>query len=79
MPKCEIFDRSDFYDFYTIKPFWVGDFRAKILTSAIQQKRIFLLTNVGLEVPKCEIFDRSDFYDFYTIKPFRVGDFPAKI
>jgi len=24
--KCEIFDRSDFHDFYTIKPFWVGDF-----------------------------------------------------
>jgi hypothetical protein len=24
------FDRSDFRDFYTIKPFWVGDFGAKI-------------------------------------------------
>jgi hypothetical protein len=29
-PKCEIFDHSDFHDFYTIKPFWVGDFGAKI-------------------------------------------------
>ncbi len=27
--KCEIFDRSDFHDFYTIKPVWVGDFGAK--------------------------------------------------
>jgi hypothetical protein len=30
VPKCEIFHRSDFHDFYSIKPFWVGDFRAKI-------------------------------------------------
>jgi hypothetical protein len=30
LPKCEIFNRSDFHDFYTIKPFWVGDFVAKI-------------------------------------------------
>jgi hypothetical protein len=30
VPKCEIFDRSDFHDFYTIKPFWVVDFGAKI-------------------------------------------------
>jgi hypothetical protein len=32
VPKCEIFDRSDFLDFYTIKSFWVADFGAKILT-----------------------------------------------
>jgi hypothetical protein len=32
VPKCEIFDRSDFHDFYTIKPFWVADLGAKILT-----------------------------------------------
>ncbi len=30
VPKCEIFDRSDFHDFYSIKPFLVGDFGAKI-------------------------------------------------
>ncbi len=30
VPKCEIFDRSDFIDCYTIKPFWFGDFGAKI-------------------------------------------------
>ncbi len=30
VPKCKIFDRLDFYDFYTIKPFLVGDFGAKI-------------------------------------------------
>jgi hypothetical protein len=28
--KCEIFDRSDFHDFYTIKPLWEGDFGVKI-------------------------------------------------
>jgi hypothetical protein len=29
VPKCENFHRTDFFDFYTIKPLWVGDFRAK--------------------------------------------------
>ncbi len=29
MPKCEIFDRSDFHYFYTIKPFWEDDFVVK--------------------------------------------------
>jgi hypothetical protein len=32
VPKCEIFDRSDFADFYTIKSSWVGDLVVKILT-----------------------------------------------
>ncbi len=30
MPKCEIFDRSDFPDLYTIKSLHVGDFGVKI-------------------------------------------------
>ncbi len=30
VPKCEIFDRSDFPDFYTIKSLRVGDFGVKI-------------------------------------------------
>jgi hypothetical protein len=30
VPKCEIFDRSDFPDFYTIKSSWVGDLVVKI-------------------------------------------------
>jgi hypothetical protein len=30
VPKCENFHRADFFDFFTIKPLWVGDFRAKI-------------------------------------------------
>ncbi len=32
VPKCEIFDRSNFPDFYTIKSSWVGDLVVKILT-----------------------------------------------
>ncbi len=32
VPKREIFDRSDFPDFYTIKYSWVGDLVVKILT-----------------------------------------------
>ncbi len=31
VPKCEIFDRSDFPDFYTIKSLRVGDFGVKII------------------------------------------------
>jgi hypothetical protein len=30
VPKCEIFDRSDFPDFYTIKSLCEGDFGVKI-------------------------------------------------
>ncbi len=34
VPKCELFDWSDdFHDSYTIKPFWIDDFGAKIYTS----------------------------------------------
>ncbi len=32
VPKREIFDGSDFPDFYTIKFSWVGDLLVKILT-----------------------------------------------
>jgi hypothetical protein len=32
VPKREIFDRSDFPNFYTIKSSWVGDLLEKILT-----------------------------------------------
>jgi hypothetical protein len=30
VPKCEIFDRSDFHNFYHIKSLWEGDFGVKI-------------------------------------------------
>jgi hypothetical protein len=30
VPKCEIFDRSDFRAFYTIKSLWEHDFGVKI-------------------------------------------------
>ncbi len=30
VPKCEIFDRSDFHGFYPIKSLWEGDFGVKI-------------------------------------------------
>ncbi len=29
MPKCEIFESSDFHYFFTIKPFWVDGFVVK--------------------------------------------------
>ncbi len=33
---CEIFDRSGLHDFYTMKPFWIGDF-------GIKYKRVTLI------------------------------------
>jgi len=33
VPKCEIFNLLDFHDFYTLKPLWLGDFRAVIKNS----------------------------------------------
>jgi hypothetical protein len=33
VPKCENFHRTDFFYFFTIKPLWVGDFRAKMKIS----------------------------------------------
>jgi hypothetical protein len=33
VPKCENFHCTDFFYCYTIKPLWVGDFRAKIKNS----------------------------------------------
>jgi hypothetical protein len=32
VPKREIFNRSDFPDFYTIKSSWVGELLVKVLT-----------------------------------------------
>jgi hypothetical protein len=32
VPKCEIFDHSDFPDFYTIKSSWITDLVVKIFT-----------------------------------------------
>jgi hypothetical protein len=40
VPKCEILDRSDFHDFYTIKPFWVGDIKYKRVTLTYGRARI---------------------------------------
>jgi hypothetical protein len=31
VPKCEIFDHSDFDDFYTIKSLWGSNFGVKII------------------------------------------------
>ncbi len=40
MPKREIFDRSDFHDFYTIKSSWVGVLLVKILTYILIFERV---------------------------------------
>ncbi len=43
VPKCEIFDNSDFDDFYTIKSLWGGDFWVKI--------KVFFSYLGGREIP----------------------------
>jgi hypothetical protein len=42
VPKCEIFDRLDFRDFYKIKSLWEGDFVIKIL----QGTKIFKIEKI---------------------------------
>jgi hypothetical protein len=47
--KCEIFDRSDFHDFYTLKPFWVGDYMGlqhKLFTLILGGARHHLIYDV---------------------------------
>jgi hypothetical protein len=39
VPKYEIFDRLDFHDLYTIKPFWVGDL---LVTLGLKYKLVTL-------------------------------------
>ncbi len=48
MPKCAIFDRSDFHDFYTIKSLWGGDFGVKIKKNVVVSFRGFIW---GREIP----------------------------
>ena len=36
VPECEIFDRSDFPDFYTIKSLRMGDFGVKIKKNVLK-------------------------------------------
>jgi hypothetical protein len=40
-PKCKIFGRSDFNDFYTIKPFWAGDWGKNINLILKKKKKFF--------------------------------------
>jgi hypothetical protein len=36
VPKCEILDRSDFHDFYTITPFWIYENNENITVHLLQ-------------------------------------------
>ncbi len=49
VPKREIFDRSDFPDFYTIKSLRVGDFGVKIKNffKSFGQKKFFSVAFLG--------------------------------
>jgi hypothetical protein len=49
VPKCEIFDRSDFRDFYRIMSLWEGDFVIKILhgTKIILKSKRSKISHLG--------------------------------
>jgi hypothetical protein len=73
VPKCEIFDRSDFHDFYPIKSLWEGEFGVKIKF----KKKIFrgsfgaakFLTRM------LSLILRRDFFLVWTQKKFFLGSF----
>jgi hypothetical protein len=61
-PKCEIFDPSDFHDFYTIKSLWEGDFGVKI-------KKFYFLFRGSFGAAKflmhmLSLILRRDFFEF---------------
>ncbi len=57
VPKREIFDRSDFPDFYTIKSSWVGDLLVKILTyySSFERAKPHLVSDAHAEHTRKEL------------------------
>ncbi len=61
MPKCEIFDRLDFHNFYTIKSLWGGNTGVKT-----KLKKIYLRVQ-GREIPNmfCAHSNfKEDFWEF---------------
>ncbi len=73
MPKREIFDRSDFPDFYTIKSLRVGDFGVKI-------KKIYKIFRGSFSGAKflmrmLSVFLRRFFSKFWPKKIFFYGAF----
>ncbi len=60
MPKREIFDRSDFPDFYTIKSLRVGDFGVKIKKNLKKYLGVHLGVQSSLCV--CSVYFFSKFW-----------------
>ncbi len=56
VPKCEIFDRLDFHDFYTIKSLWAGDLNKKYLKGPYAYAQPDFKDNFFLEFGKKSIF-----------------------
>jgi hypothetical protein len=54
VPKREIFDRSDFPDFYTIESLRVGDFGVKIKKKIYKNLRVHLGVQSSLRV--CSVY-----------------------
>ncbi len=62
MPKCEIFDRSDFHDFYSIKSLWEGDFGVKI--KCLKKKFRGSLAAAKFLTRLLSLILRRDFFEF---------------
>ncbi len=54
VPKREIFDRSDFPDFYTIKSLRVGDFGVRIKKIFIKYLKVHLGVQSSLRI--CSVY-----------------------
>ncbi len=77
MPKCEIFDNSDFDDFYTIKSLWGGggDFWVKIKVFFIFRGSFraakFLTCMLGLILRRIFFFSgKIIFFSLKLLRPF---------
>jgi hypothetical protein len=62
LPKSEIFDRSDFHDFYPIKSLWEGDFGVKI--KCFEKNILGLIWGRKVLTRMLSLILRRDFFEF---------------
>ena len=70
MPKCEIIDRSDFNDFYTIKSLCEGDFggkKKKYLGGSFRGAK-FLMRMLSLFLRRLS-FGHKNFFSMALLRP----------
>ncbi len=73
VPKCEIFDRSDFHDFYPMKSLWEGDFGVKI--KCFKQNIQWLIW--GRKIPYA--YAQSNFKEGFCLSLDKINFFGGKL